>query len=206
MSMSTLDSLLAGGGKTAKFEKVGDSYTGVVQSAEVRQASNFDTGKPEFWDDGNPKQQIVVSIQTSERVDEEDDGVRAVYIKGWGDQKKALQRASKEAGGSPAVGDTFTATYVGDGEKPQRGFAPKIYQYKIKKGSPLDAVVNSEAPAAASGSPWAAGPNASQIEQIKKLLLLGLAPDKIAQAVDGVTAEDAEAVRLQMAADSSSGF
>lgn len=203
--MSTsLDDLLVGGNKSAKFPTVGTTYSGKVTSVETRQATNFDTGKPEFWDDGTPKMQAVISVQTTERENAEDDGVRSIYIKMWGDQKKALIRASQEAGGSPAVGDTFTATYYADGEKPQRGFAPKLFKYTIAKGAPLDDQLgvqtqsNTPAPQAS--------PSAAAETQIAALVSKGLSNEQIARVVDGVTEQDVETIRLVQAAQTGGGF
>lgn len=216
--MSELDQILAGGGKTAKFETIGTTYSGTVLSAELRQATNFDTGKPEFWDDGKPKMQVVVSIQTNERNDAEDDGARSVYIKAWGDQKRALQAAAKAAGGSPAPGDTFTVRYIADGEKPARGFAPKVYEYKIVKGNSVDAALSDQwaTPAQAAvqqvqaqpvqQAPTQAAQPVQQVpasggastEQIAKAIDLGLTDEQIAQAI-GATAQDIQLVRLQRA-------
>jgi hypothetical protein len=220
--MTTIDDLLASGGKTAKFESIGTSHTGTVISAEIRQATDPDTNKPEFWDDGNPKQQIVITLQTAERNpgDADDDGIRTVYIKAWGEQKKALQAASREAKGSPAVGDTFTATYVADGEKIKAHYtATKIFKYTIVKGNPLDAAladaspstpVPVAAPVAAPAAPAVASvPQATitpdQEEQIKKLIALSLTDENIAKAIN-VPQAAAAGVRLQLAADGSRGF
>lgn len=199
MSNDTLDALLAGGGKTAKFEKIGDSYTGVVTSAETRQATNFDTGKPEFWDDGNPKKQAVINIQTMERIDEDDDGVRAIYINAWGEKIKALREASRLAKGAPAVGDTFTATYIGDGPKPQKGFAPKLFKYEIVKGSPVDALLGGGAEAKAPDA-FPAALNDAQKAQAAQLIALGLDDAKIATVVDGADPVAIAQFRLQQAA------
>jgi hypothetical protein len=203
MSTSTLDSLLNGGGKSAKFPSVGTSYTGKVTSVEVRQATNFDTGEPESWPDGNPKQQIVVSLETNLQEDADDDGARSIYIKAWGDSLKAFRQANKTAGGTLASGDTFTATYVADGPKPARGYPPKIYKYEIKKGSPLDAVVGDVWAPAEAAAP-AAAPSDKK-DQIEKLIALSLTDEQIAKAL-GVFEAEAAAVRLQLAANSSKGF
>ncbi|MFT4258023.1 hypothetical protein [Microbacterium sp.] len=201
---NTLDDLIAGGGKTAKFEKPGTTWSGVVVKAEPRQATNFDTGKPDHWDDGQPKMQAVVSIQTDLREDETDDGVRAIYIKMWGDQKKAFRLAAQQAGGAPHPGDIFTATYYADGEKPQRGFAPKLFRYEIKKKSALDAALEAPAPA----TPQAAGAGADpQLEErIKVLIGKSLDDEAIAGVIEGATVQTVNAVRLRLAAAASNGF
>src|SRR5690606_14620750 len=107
--MSNIDDLLLGGGaagKGMKFEQVGAQYAGTVVSVEVRPYTDLKTGKPEFWENGDPKQQLVIGIQTDERNPElqDDDGVRYDYVKMWGKQKQALRAAAQAAGGSPAKG------------------------------------------------------------------------------------------------------
>lgn len=151
MGISNL--LNAGGGKSFKFDHVGATVTGTVDAAEVVQKRNFDTGEPEFWSDGGAVQQIKVTLATSERDpgDAEDDGTRNVYIKGWGDQLRALKAAIKAAGASDIEpGGTFTATYVRDGELPagKRGFPPKVYEYVYKAPSGTAGLLADPAPAA----------------------------------------------------------
>ena len=101
-----LDRMLSGGAKGHKFEQVGDSITGLITDITVRQATEFGTGAPQHFDNGDPKEQIVVTLKAewigrgvngqvstgAEFVptDEDDDGHRAVYIKGWGPQRRAF--------------------------------------------------------------------------------------------------------------------
>lgn len=133
--MPIADALASSTGKSAKFPTVGATITGTVISADVVQARNFDTGDPEFWADGSPKQQFRITLTTDLRdpSDGGDDGTRSVYVKAWGDGKKELQRAVKASGAADILtGGTFTATYTGDGELPagKRGFPPKVYRYE----------------------------------------------------------------------------
>ena len=74
--------LMGGGGKSASFKSSGDSVSGVIASMEERQQTDFDSGKPLEWDDGKPKMHLVVTLLTDESVDEDDDGVRRLYVKG----------------------------------------------------------------------------------------------------------------------------
>lgn len=156
--MSITDLLASTGGKSFKFDHVGATVTGTVQSAEVTQKKNFDTGEPEFWSDGKPVRQIRVTLATSQRdpADAEDDGTRSVYIKGWGDQLRALKSAIKAAGANDIeAGGTFTATYVRDGELPagKRGFPPKVYEYAYKAPSGTAGILADPAPAAPAAAP-----------------------------------------------------
>ena len=59
--------LLEGGGKSAKFETVGDTTKGQVVSAESRQQTDYTSGEPLTWDDGNPRMQLVITLATDER-------------------------------------------------------------------------------------------------------------------------------------------
>lgn len=186
--LSSLDQILAGGGATAKFDAPGDLYTGEIVDVQIRQVNDYDSGKPAFWDDGRPQEQIVVTIATSESTGPDDDGHRNVYIKGWGDQLKAFRQAAKALGRNPRKGDVFSATYVGDGEKKNPRFnPPKLFQYEVAAGtaglSNLTGQDAQQAPAQAQAQA-PADPTAQQgpgpQEKAKQLIQLGLDDAKIA--------------------------
>ncbi len=182
--MATLDDLLTAGGRTFKFERPGDTVTGVITSIDVRQARDYDTGKPETWDDGNPKEQIVVTLTTDLRdaTVEDDDGSRTVYIKGWGAQLRAFREAVKQAGDKPQPGDTFTASYTGDGPKVDRKNPPKLYEYRIVKATGLDALAGTPTPTTVAAS--AAGAVVeTPADKVRQLISVGLDDAEIARAV-----------------------
>lgn len=190
--MSTLDDLLSGGGKSFKFNDVGDSVTGVVVALDVKQKTEFGTGKALTWDDGRPQEQIVVSVKTDLRDpdDDTDDGVRSVYIKGWGDPLRAFKAAASALGRKPAIGDTFTATYTGNG--PANGLTPpKVYAYAFTAGSPVDRVLDTPTPAApapvAAAAVAAASPSPVDIATAKALIAAGQGDDVITAAAPSVT-------------------
>ena len=85
--LSSLGDLLAGNSAKAYFganSQPGDSVTGVIEKIETTQVNDFQTKQPAFWNDGRPKEQIHVIIQTQLRdpsVDD-DDGRRSLWIKG----------------------------------------------------------------------------------------------------------------------------
>lgn len=121
-----------------KSSQIGDTVSGTIIDAEVRQSRDFDNNKLEFWDDGSPVLQLVVNIQTDldepTSEGEEDDGVRSVYVKWWGASRKALLKSIKEAGAADLdAGAAFTASYIGDGEQPDKKKSPpKLYAYGYK--------------------------------------------------------------------------
>lgn len=103
------DLLTGGGGRRCKFGAIaaGDSpvngtiHEGVVIGCESQQQTTYDptdpskSNKPKFWDNGKPAMELVITFQTAERDDQNDDGIRSVYAKG---QLLAMIRESvKEA-------------------------------------------------------------------------------------------------------------
>ncbi|WP_425837024.1 hypothetical protein [Microbacterium sp. PA5] len=182
--MSTLDDLLSGGAKTAKFATIGDSVTGKITSIDIRQRTDPKDGSLQTWDDGSPQEQILISVQTGQREDAEDDGVRTIYIKSWGQHIQAFRTAVRD-GGKPAVGDTFTATYTGDGEQKNKAFSPpKEFQYTVAKASAVDRLLGDTpdvAPAPVATPPAAAPSEETPAAKAQKLIGLGLDDAQIQQ-------------------------
>ena len=133
--------LLGGGGASAKFENVGDTVTGTIVTTEVTNQTDLATGAVLTWDDGSPRQQLVVSLQTQDKTDADDDGVRKVYVKGskkpgsrsLHDAVASAVRASGAKGLTP--GGTLSVKYIGDEPSATRGFSPrKLYEATFTPG------------------------------------------------------------------------
>lgn len=131
------------GGSVSAFSRdsqIGATVTGPIVSVAVRQWSDPATQALGFWDDGKPKEQVIVTLQTTQRDPsmQDDDGTRSVYIKWWGVQRQALIQALHNAGADDIeVGGQFTATYTGDGPRPENRAinAAKLYSYTYKAPS-----------------------------------------------------------------------
>lgn len=90
---------LMGGKVRSAFKKgdpIGLEIEGTItEPPRLSQQMDYDTNEPEVWADGNPKMQLVVTIQTdlNEPTEEfpEDDGLRRLYVKG--DLQKKIQKA-----------------------------------------------------------------------------------------------------------------
>lgn len=141
--MSTADEFLfGGGGKSASFENIGDTVTGTIVSTEVQQQTDISDGKPLTWDNGDPRMQLVVRLQTTARDDDDDDGIRAVYVRG---SKRAGSRSLHDAVASAVrasgakgleAGGTLTVTHTGTEPSATRGFNPrKLYSATYKPPS-----------------------------------------------------------------------
>lgn len=153
--------LLGGGGRSAKFERVGDSITGTVATPPtLRQQTDIQTGKPVSWDNGDPKMVLVVQLQTSQRDDADDDGLRNLYLAG-GFKRATLQKAVADAVRSSRstgldVGGTLTVQFTGEEPSDTKGFHPaKLYAAKY---APPSASFLSGPQDSAPADPWASKP------------------------------------------------
>lgn len=124
--------LMGTGARSAKFDAIGDKVVGFIEHTEVRQQTDFKTGKPLFWDDGNPRNQLVVTLRTELREDEDDDGTRNLYVKGQ--MQKAVADAVRKAGQRGlSIGGKLGVVFTDEGEPPGKGLnAPKLYTAKYE--------------------------------------------------------------------------
>jgi len=129
--MGSIAEALAGGSPYLKWENLGTSYEGTITDVQLRQARKYESTELDFWDDGTPKMQIVITLQTALRDPErdEDDGIRSLSINLWSGQKKAIVSACKAAGISePEKGQGFRVTHVSGVGNAK---SPRVYEYVI---------------------------------------------------------------------------
>lgn len=143
------DFLMGSGSRSAKFEQVGDSITGTIESTEVRQQTDIQNGQPLTWDNGDPRMQLVVVLQTALREptppgETPDDGKRTLYVKGskkagsqsLHDAVASAVRASGAEGLQP--GGTLTVQMIGTAPSETRGFNDrKLYAAQYVPGAPV---------------------------------------------------------------------
>lgn len=124
--------LTGGGAKSAKFENVGDAVLGTIIAAKTAQQTDL-SGVPKTWDNGDPMMQLIITLQTEDREDGDDDGTRNLYVKG---SKKdphtsagALVTALRAAGATTIeVGARLGVQFTGLGVPSKPGLsAPKQY-------------------------------------------------------------------------------
>lgn len=165
-----------------KDAKVGDSYTGTITALETAQVRNYESGEPEFWEDGNPKLQIVVTLSTEYGDGAEDDGDRKVYL--FGQKLQAAKQALKEAGLQKLeLGSKFTITYSGTKPSSNKKYNDvKLYTIAIAKGTSNPAV---DTLLAQGAKPTDDGDKLSpeQISKISKLSVNGFSDEEIAEAM-----------------------
>lgn len=115
--------LLSGGGKYFPFKEIGDSITGIIDTVHDPEQQTDINGIPVTKADGSPKWQFRVDLATDLRNDEDDDGKRTVYVKGW--MTGALGDAVKTAGAKGLEpGARLTIAVVAQDPPPQKGMRP----------------------------------------------------------------------------------
>lgn len=134
--------LMGGGVPSAKFDGIGVSVTGVIEDIVASQQTDFTTGEPKFWPNGDKMMQVVVTLATDQRDPSitEDDGLRKIYVKGKS-LTGAVRDAVRKAGAKGLdVGGRLTVTYTGDGPQEKRGInPPKLYAADYTPPSPAAA-------------------------------------------------------------------
>ena len=116
--------------KSASFKNIGDTVSGEIIRMETRQQTEFGSSTPLVWDDGKPRMQIVVTLQTPDQDDEEDDGVRGVYIKVPSQMLQAVRDAVRGAHAEGLEeGGILSVKYVSNRKSPSNPkFTQKIYE------------------------------------------------------------------------------
>lgn len=169
------DQIEGGGGAPAiKFSKkdnfgrtlpaeVGLSYTGLLtENLKSAFITDFETGEIERWPNGDPKEQIIATIQTDLQEHEEDDGIRRIFFKGQ--MKSALQQEFKEKRlGRVGPGTRFTVTLVDLKPPKNPTFNPQNI-YRVDVGPEIEPFVDEQqarVDAALQGQPTAAGTRAA---------------------------------------------
>lgn len=111
---------------SASFLTKGTTHEGEILDLKMRQQLDIKTRKPMFWDNGDPKMQLVVTLQTEEIDDEieDDDGRRRLYVKFK--LRDAIAEAVREADAIDSgleVGGWLSVTFTGQDKPTKRGYS-----------------------------------------------------------------------------------
>lgn len=134
--------LMGSGVPSYKFETPGQVAKGTIVSLDLQQQRDYKTNALQYWDDGKPRMQLRVVLQTDEHDDDTDDGLRAVYVKG--ESQKAVRDAVRAAGAKTIeVDGVLAVAYIGDGEQTDvRLNPPKLYKAEYRPPRPANESVN----------------------------------------------------------------
>lgn len=140
---------------------------GLVLEKKIVPQTKMGTGEVIRWDDGTPREQMVLTLQTAERADPQDDGKRQIFIKG--DAVRACREALS-AVKSPDIdpGGWYYQAWVDEKPAKKQGYTnQKVYKsiYALP-GSP-DPLAGQHAPApqpSAAPGPVAAMPQQAMMQ------------------------------------------
>lgn len=128
--------LLNEGGPAFKFEKVGDTFEGVVVS-ESELEDRDPNGNPKTWSNGEPKKVYVLNC-------EEKDSGEVMSIWARGNMVKAIRTAAREAKARELLGHEIKIRFDGLGESKTPGFAPaKLFRAKVSQEAVKTVAVSS---------------------------------------------------------------
>lgn len=170
-----LDQAFQGSGRSifSKDTPPGTTITGTITDAAMKQVTKFGSTEPDYFQSGDPKMQVILTLKTDLHDDVDDDGTRAAYIKLWGSQKAALAKAIETAGCAKASqilvpGTIFKATFHGKETRASKNgsFTENVYSYQLQKGAPagIDQAIAQPAAQAAPAAPTAPAMQAAPVE------------------------------------------
>jgi hypothetical protein len=151
MTMPTANELLmsAGeGGRSATFNTIGEFISGeIVAEPTVSQQTDPADRSLKTFPNGDPMLQVVFRLQTAERIDGDDDGIRMLYAKNkmLVAIKEAIIAAECKAVG---VGGQLTVQFISGGERLKTGlFSPKEYRARyVPPATPANALLGLTSP------------------------------------------------------------
>lgn len=111
------DRLLTGRPDAARFEEPGQFVLGQVIDKFVQQKKDFDSGDPLWNDDGSPKLEPVVILNTQ-------DGLVTLYMSSWRMAKEVGQAVRSSGNRRMERGGTLMVRFVGFGEAYKKGAQP----------------------------------------------------------------------------------
>lgn len=119
--------LMGGGGAPSAFttdDPLGTTVGGpIVEPPTLIEQTDFDSGELLTWDDGRPRMQMVVTVQTDRHdpTRDGDDGRRRFYLKGGNLQQVIRDAVRKTGAAGLEVGGSLYVTRVGQGEPKRKG-------------------------------------------------------------------------------------
>ena len=168
MTQDANDLLMSGGIKAFTFERMGDTALGtIVDEPKAAQMNKYKSKELDFWPSGDPKMQIVVTIQTDLRdpANAVDDGRRRLYIVPR--MMTPVREAILRAGGKGlAIGGRIAVRWFagsGEGEGNARQYqadyaAPVVDPGSLLAGAPAQVAQAPLSAASAQAAPVQAAP------------------------------------------------
>jgi hypothetical protein len=140
--MDANELLMNSGAKSCKFEHLGDTWIGtIVDQPTAKQMTKYQSDELDYWPSGDPKMQIVVTLQTEARdpANPADDGRRVLFIppRMMTPVREAIVRSGAKG---LAIGGRLAVKWVsgtGQGEGNPKQYAAEYEPPQVEMGSML---------------------------------------------------------------------
>lgn len=171
--MSAFDFFDSRPSHSCKFKTPGETHTGVITEISDRMpVTKYGTTDPDYWPDGSPKQQVVITLATDERDPEDpnDTGERSLWVtesRKAGTILAAIIQATSQANAKLEIGGTLSVSFTGHDPNSKNPAQPRklyaaTYQPPAAGGGMFEQQPTQPAPQAAPAAPAASQPTAPQ--------------------------------------------
>ncbi len=116
----------AGGYPVVKFTSPGDNHWGYINNVRDMQVTDFKTKKPQFYEDGNPVLQTVLTIE------KQDGDLYRIFVKPGEMRNAAVQALNSAQAADVEMGGLIKFTYLGLAPA-KNGGEKKTYSCNYKK-------------------------------------------------------------------------
>lgn len=173
--MSAFDFFDSRPSHSCKFKTPGETHTGVITEISDRMpVTKYGTTDPDYWPDGSPKQQVVITLATEERDPEDpnDTGERSLWVtesRKAGTILAAIIQATRQANAKLEIGGTLSVSFTGHDPNSKNPAQPRklyaaTYQPPAAGGGMFEQQPTQPAPQAAPAAATASQPTAPQPE------------------------------------------
>ena len=170
--MSAFDFFDSRPSHSCKFKTPGETHTGVITEISDRMpVTKYGTTDPDYWPDGSPKQQVVITLATDERDPEDpnDSGERSLWVtesRKAGTILAAVIQATRQANAKLEIGGTLSVSFTGHDPNSKNPAQPRklyaaTYQPPAAGGGMFE-----QQPAPAASQP--AAPQAAPQQQVSQ--------------------------------------
>lgn len=171
--MSAFDFFDSRPSHSCKFKTPGETHTGVITEISDRMpVTKYGTTDPDYWPDGSPKQQVVITLATDERDPEDpnDTGERSLWVtesRKAGTILAAIIQATRQANAKLEIGGTLSVSFTGHDPNSKNPAQPRklyaaTYQPPAAGGGMFEQQPAQPAPQAAPAAATASQPTAPQ--------------------------------------------
>ena len=173
--MSAFDFFDSRPSHSCKFKTPGETHTGVITEISDRMpVTKYGTTDPDYWPDGSPKQQVVITLATDERDPEDpnDSGERSLWVtesRKAGTILAAIIQATRQANAKLEIGGTLSVSFTGHDPNSKNPAQPRklyaaTYQPPAAGGGMFEQQPAQPAPAASQP----AAPQAAPQQQVSQ--------------------------------------